>query len=184
MREYSLNHGGSGDKNYKSLFWYNQYDYLRTRKQERITVALMARGMLSPDDPDHCFRGLEQRIKPGRRERNKNRFLAALTVILEQDRQYFESVHDEQILAKLYSNVTGQCAYEAYERGLADRLEANRAYCDNVPSDSAISCSASLQNAFQTIVTNCDDRFLNGDRPETEQGIEATVGPTCTPAAA
>jgi len=63
----------------------------------------------------------EFRTKEGSRERKKKKQRAAQAVLLEQEIQIEEDLHDEEYIAEVYREVAGPSALEALNRGLRDQ---------------------------------------------------------------
>jgi hypothetical protein len=117
----------------KSL-WYNISEMMEMKMHDRITFSLMRKGKIQPDeDLDHCFRGLECRTRAGATQRRRRKFRAALTVILEQDRQWHENDYDVELLADIYYGVSYDSLCDAYERASKDEKEARAYYANPSP---------------------------------------------------
>lgn len=129
----------------KSL-WYNRSEMMGMKMHNRITISLMGKGKIKPDDLDYCFRGLESRVRAGATQRKRNKFRAALTVILEQDRQWGENDYNVELLADRYFNFSYDSVCDAYERALKDEKEARVYYANPCPAE-AVSNSTSSEDS-------------------------------------
>jgi hypothetical protein len=117
----------------KSL-WYNRHEMMDMKMHDRITISLMRKGKIQPDeDLDYCFRGLECRVRAGATQRQHTKFRAALTMILEQDRQWNENDYDVELLADIYFKVSFDSFCDAYERAIKDEKEARAYYANLFP---------------------------------------------------
>jgi len=128
-------------KNYtkeeKSRCWYIKYDYVKTKKKLQRIIQLTNTGELEQqeeDNDEHYSRGLENHLFERAFERKVIREEARKAVLQEQElqrRRQFEEGQEvikdaaEAIAARciLFSK---QCAFEAYNMGLMDEVEAFR----------------------------------------------------------
>jgi len=124
-------------KNYtkkeKMKCWYIKSDFSQIKKGFLPTIELMEAG--EPEQQEHCFRGLENRIIKRALERREIRKEARRAVFREEEFQriYKEgeegqalmSDADEAIAAR-YIIFSKYSAFEAYNMGLMDEVEAFR----------------------------------------------------------
>jgi hypothetical protein len=136
-------------KDLKSL-WYNKSEMIGMKMHDRITINLMRKGTIQPDDDlDYCFRGLECRVRAGATQRKRSKFIAALTMILEQDRQWVENDYDVELLADRYFKVSYDSFCNAYERAIKDEKEA-RAYHANPFPEVVVSNPTTSDDSHQS----------------------------------
>jgi len=77
----------------------------------------------SDNDNDHCLRGLETGFRNECLRRRSYRFAAMEEVFLEQEDQYYAGIYDDEAIAEVYFEVTGECRFRAEFRALQDRKE-------------------------------------------------------------
>jgi hypothetical protein len=86
-----------------------------------MTVKLMKQQGNLDNEPDHCIRGLEHRLK-GEHERRKNLKINSIYAVLqEQSRQRSSKIKNLTTISDIYRHHTISCAAQAYEKGLQDQ---------------------------------------------------------------
>eukprot|EP00540_Astrosyne_radiata_P018581 CAMPEP_0116860966 /NCGR_PEP_ID=MMETSP0418-20121206/22745_1 /TAXON_ID=1158023 /ORGANISM="Astrosyne radiata, Strain 13vi08-1A" /LENGTH=168 /DNA_ID=CAMNT_0004495505 /DNA_START=56 /DNA_END=562 /DNA_ORIENTATION=+ len=101
-----------------------EYNFKQMRKQFVETVTKVADGSYEGDNEDQCARGLEYRSREGALKRKENKLQGLQAVLEEQDRQYAESIEDDEALRYVYVANTRHCADEARRLGMHDAEEA------------------------------------------------------------
>lgn len=89
------------------------------RYSNRQTAHLLEQGWSLDHCKDQCARGLEHRTHQRFQERRSNRRSAFGAVMEEQNRQFKESMVDEETISAVYHSCVLCCQEEALERGLA-----------------------------------------------------------------
>jgi hypothetical protein len=108
--------------------WYEKRDY--TAIKERIIHVLRkcARGENIAETSKQTFRGLECRTREGTLLRQSLRLGAVTTVMNEQERQWEDGVQDDELLAKVYRDVTSHCQAESHALALQDEAALKKDY--------------------------------------------------------
>jgi len=70
-----------------------------------------------------CLRGLETGLRNENLRRRSYRYAALEEVFLEQEDQYYAGIYDDEAIAEVYFEVTGECRFRAEYRALQDRKE-------------------------------------------------------------
>jgi len=120
-------------KSEKKKCWYNLEDFSQIKQENKESVILTKGGRIQMQD--HCFRGLENRVYESAMLRKRRRYQARMAVFEEQEmyRQRAEFAEglflkdaEEKAIAARYNSQSNACAYEAYNRGLMDEMEASK----------------------------------------------------------
>jgi hypothetical protein len=114
------------------LWW--TIDELRSfKRRDRQTVRLMnyIDPAAIPDNSIHCTRGLEYKTFEFSNRRKFNRIQAHLSVLDEQEFQWDENIHDEELIAALYKKMCKSSQEEAHSMALKDQIYVK----DNVRTD-------------------------------------------------
>lgn len=132
-------------KNYseteKKNCWNSKEDLAKMRKEYTSTLKWMKENECRQDnsfEQEHCFRGLEFRILDRAIQRKHIRTEAWMAVFQEQAAQIHQGVRNDDVIAARYFLISRPCAFEAYNIGLADEIEAFR-------DDDALKCRTSQE---------------------------------------
>jgi len=109
--------------------WNSKEDLAKTRQGYIRTLKWMKENEFRQDnsfDQEHCLRGLEFRILDRATQRKNTKTEAWLVVFQEQAAQRHQGVRNDDVIAARYFLISLPCAFEAYNIGLADEIEAFR----------------------------------------------------------
>jgi len=84
------------------------------------TIELVSNGC----DQECCRRGTEQRTQEGNMKRQRNKKMAWLAVLQEQEAQWEKGVIDDEAIAAAYHNASSHCLTEARIRARRDQEDA------------------------------------------------------------
>mmetsp|Transcript_30881 Transcript_30881/g.46890 ORF Transcript_30881/g.46890 Transcript_30881/m.46890 type:complete len:236 (+) Transcript_30881:123-830(+) len=108
--------------------WYTASDIAEMRKEFQRTINVIKFGEEQEyyrENEHFCPRGLEAHLVDGRAlERKSLRSAARQAVLLEQASSRHVSMSVEEAIAARYMALSKQCAFEAYNVGLMDEVEA------------------------------------------------------------
>jgi hypothetical protein len=112
--------------------WYRLCDFSRINSWNRMAVKIMRQQGTLEKEPDHCIRGLENKVKAGDHDRIRDiRVHSVYAVLKEQRLQRLEhqtqqqTLYDFEKMAAAYRKYTFSCEAEAHEWGLRDERDAN-----------------------------------------------------------
>jgi hypothetical protein len=102
-----------------SRTWYSPQDLLRIKQEVLFELASMPKN----DSSSACHRGLEYRTLAGAERRRRNKEQAWDAVLNEQDRQWNESIVDEESIARVCRACSYRSTLEAQELAIQDATE-------------------------------------------------------------
>ena len=125
----------------KESYWLQDEDYERIRRRIRMIIRRVetySGDPLSSSDMDMyeeckddietrengeylCSRGLESASKPESLRKKSHRRNSTQRVLIEQEFQFLQGIHDESMIAELYTEVTSSCKFRAVHRAMEDR---------------------------------------------------------------
>lgn len=122
-------HHKNYSKEERQSYWYSKADYSRIKREFQETLKLVVSGELDQrDDNDaereHCLRGLEIRLFERSMERKEVRAKGRMLVFIEQKIQEEQGITNDEAIAEEYTLLSKQCAFEAYNTGLMDEVDA------------------------------------------------------------
>lgn len=121
-----------------SRIWYQESDLLEISSWNRMTLKLLKQQGDLSNEPEHCIRGLESKIKDDANDRRKElRTIAKYAVFDEQSKQrnqLYRFKNDPLAIRLAYQQYTLPCQLEAQERGSRDE-KANKEEVKRVPNE-------------------------------------------------
>mmetsp|Transcript_14504 Transcript_14504/g.21382 ORF Transcript_14504/g.21382 Transcript_14504/m.21382 type:complete len:227 (+) Transcript_14504:55-735(+) len=122
-------HHKNYSKEEKLSCWYNTYDFSAMRKEYQEILRLAISGEIHQRDEnetgrEYCLRGLEHRLVERSEERKSMRLHGRMLVFNEQAVQMQQGTRDAEAIAEEYTLLSEQCAFEAYNIGLMDEVDA------------------------------------------------------------
>lgn len=103
----------------KEAVWYTESDTKIILAMAKVTVKMMMKGEPC-DDVDYCSRGLEGKTPTGSKQRQKNKLKVRKALLLEQEMQREEGVHDPEYLAQVSINYSKDVCAEAHNAAVRD----------------------------------------------------------------
>eukprot|EP00546_Thalassionema_frauenfeldii_P006977 CAMPEP_0178922582 /NCGR_PEP_ID=MMETSP0786-20121207/16239_1 /TAXON_ID=186022 /ORGANISM="Thalassionema frauenfeldii, Strain CCMP 1798" /LENGTH=159 /DNA_ID=CAMNT_0020596973 /DNA_START=125 /DNA_END=600 /DNA_ORIENTATION=- len=122
-------HHKNYSKDERQSCWYSKSEYSTIKREFQETLKLVVSGKLDQrDDNDtergHCLRGLEIRLFERSVERQSMRAQGRMLVFREQKIQEEQGITNDEAIAEEYTLLSKQCAFEAYNTGLMDEVDA------------------------------------------------------------
>lgn len=123
----TLHHKNYSDTE-RTACWYSKEEFAEARREFTRTLKLKKEQKENEfrHDEEHCFRGLEFRILDRALQRRNTRTEAWMAVFHEQAAQRHQGVRNEDVIAARYFLISRPCAFEAYNTGIQDEIEAFR----------------------------------------------------------
>eukprot|EP00546_Thalassionema_frauenfeldii_P000715 CAMPEP_0178938772 /NCGR_PEP_ID=MMETSP0786-20121207/26515_1 /TAXON_ID=186022 /ORGANISM="Thalassionema frauenfeldii, Strain CCMP 1798" /LENGTH=239 /DNA_ID=CAMNT_0020617525 /DNA_START=6 /DNA_END=726 /DNA_ORIENTATION=+ len=123
----TLHHKNYSDTE-RAACWYSKEDFAEARREYTRTLKLKKEQKENEfrQDEENCFRGLEFRILDRAIQRRNTRTDAWMAVFHEQAAQRHKGVRNEDVIAARYFLISRACAFEAYNTGIQDEIEAFR----------------------------------------------------------
>jgi len=104
--------------------WLQDHEQASIRKHCQKLIAKVERfGSKLGNGRRLCIRGLESQMGDGLRRKQHNRFLSTDEVLYEQERQHIEGYYDDEAIANIYKEISGECQIEAELSAALDRKE-------------------------------------------------------------
>eukprot|EP00545_Synedropsis_sp_CCMP1620_P007960 CAMPEP_0119014270 /NCGR_PEP_ID=MMETSP1176-20130426/9447_1 /TAXON_ID=265551 /ORGANISM="Synedropsis recta cf, Strain CCMP1620" /LENGTH=213 /DNA_ID=CAMNT_0006967425 /DNA_START=96 /DNA_END=737 /DNA_ORIENTATION=- len=104
--------------------WYTTSDLSKMRKECKPILRLLKNGMYPGDCDQRTARGLECRIKTGKKERRESKKMSWAAVLGEQQMQVNEGRRpDDEEIAEAYIYVSRHCVAAAYKMGIMDAMD-------------------------------------------------------------
>jgi len=109
--------------------WYT-YEEMNAIKRTLIKELkfLVGLGKQRSNDDDYSFRGLENRLERGNRERRANKWNACVAVLDEQLNQKISGMKDTEAIRNVYLMETIHCTTKALNLGKIDAIVASNIY--------------------------------------------------------
>ena len=135
-------HLGDYSREEKNSCYYNESDYRAFKEETSYTASLVERNV-TLDEEFYCGRGVEYRTIDGANQRRKNKYIALLSVLQEQEIQYEEGIIDEQRIATAYQGASYSSKMSAYLLGMTDsKMAKEEENCDgSSPAKKTVNCS-------------------------------------------
>jgi hypothetical protein len=113
--------------------WYRLCDFSRINSWNRMAVKIMRQQGTLEKEPDHCIRGLENKVKAGDHDRVRDIRIHSVYAVLKEQRlqrlqhqaQQQQTLYDFEKMAAAYRKYSFACEAEAHEWGLQDERDAN-----------------------------------------------------------
>lgn len=124
----TLHHKNYSDTE-RAACWYSKKEFAEARREYTRTLIKLKKEQKENEfrqDEEHCFRGLEFRILDRAIQRRNTRTEAWMAVFDEQAAQRHQGVRNEDVIAARYFLISRACAFEAYNTGIQDEIEAFR----------------------------------------------------------
>lgn len=113
-----------------SNIWYKKAEYTMMRSEAIATIRKMVKGRYTSDNEHQSSRGLENRSPKDSIARKLKKLNALVSVLDEQERQFFADCVDDEASADVYIKATSGCRRDAIRRGEQDAQEATRIYAE------------------------------------------------------
>jgi hypothetical protein len=155
---------------YKDV-WLGPSDYNRITSWNRMTVKMVRQRGTLDDEPEHCSRGLEHRLKGQQRFRQSVKTNAIYGVLHEQARQRVSGSNVQRI-ADIYRGYVFGNDEEAKKRGIQDEIDAKKS-CRHARTQSAL--GTTLVKAFDEDDLKDLRALMNGG--EDEGDASEVLGP-------